>query len=98
MGPDLVRRPAPQTFDTKGDAEGWLGRRRGEMLAGEWQPPLKVPMVAPLTFDADSAQWLRERDLKPRTWEGYEHLIRRYLRPALGPLTIDSITPSVVRT
>ena len=63
VGPDLVRRPAPQTFETKGDAEGWLGRRRGEVMAGEWQPPVKVPEVAPLTFDAYAAQWLRERDL-----------------------------------
>ena len=98
VGPDLVRRPAPQTFETKGDAEGWLGRRRGEVMAGEWLPPVKVPKVAPLTFDAYAAQWLRERDLKPRTREGYEHLMRSYLSPVLGPLIIDTITPSVVRT
>jgi integrase len=68
------------------------------VLAGEWQPPVKVARLAPLTFDAYSTQWLRERDLKPRTREGYEHLLRRYLIPVLGPLTMEAMTPSVVRT
>ena len=35
LGPDLVRRRAPQTFDAKSDAEGWLGRRREEVVSGE---------------------------------------------------------------
>ena len=59
---------------------------------------MKVEWVAALTFDAYSAQWLRERALKPRTREGYEHLLGRYLLPALGRMPIDTITPSVVRT
>ena len=98
LGPDLVRRTAPHTFDAKADAEGWLGRRREEVVSGEWQPPVKVERVAVLTFEAYSTQWLRERALKPRTREGYEHLLSRYLRPVLGPMAIDAITPSVVRT
>ncbi len=51
--------------------------RREEVVWGEWQPPVPVSVAAPLTFDAYSAQWLRERALKPRTREGYEHLMRR---------------------
>ena len=98
VGPDLARHSAPHTFETKGDAEGWLGRRQADVVAGEWRPPVPVVRVAPLTFGAYSAQWLRERDLKPRTREGYEHLMRSYLSPVLGPLVIDTITPSVVRT
>ncbi|MFZ1374060.1 MAG: hypothetical protein WAS01_09710 [Nostocoides sp.] len=98
VGPDLARHAAPHTFETKGDAEGWLGRRQADVVAGEWRPPAPAVRVAPLTFDAYSAQWLRERDLKPRTREGYEHLMRRYLSPVLGALVIDTISPSVVRT
>ena len=53
LGPDLVRRPGPQTFLTKGDAEGWLSRRREEIAAGEWVPPAKPTPKAPaLTFEA----------------------------------------------
>ena len=37
LGPDLVRRTAPRTFDAKVDAEGWPGRRREEVVSGEWQ-------------------------------------------------------------
>ncbi len=54
--------------------------------------------MAALTFDAYATQWLRERALKPRTREGYEHLLGRYLLPVLGRMPIDAITPSVVRT
>jgi integrase len=54
--------------------------------------------VAALTFDAYATQWLRERALKPRTREGYEHLLGRYLLPVLGRMPVDAITPSVVRT
>ena len=96
LGPDLVRRTAPHTFDAKADAEGWLGRRREEVVSGAWQPPVKVERVAALTFEAYSTQWLRERALKPRTREGYEHLLGRYLLPVLGGMPIDAITPSVV--
>jgi hypothetical protein len=98
LGPDRVRRTAPHTVDAKADAEGWLGRRREEVVSGAWQPPVKVERVAALTFEAYSTQWLRERALKPRTREGYEHLLGRYLLPVLGGMPIDAITPSVVRT
>ena len=98
VGPDLVRRSATHTFEAKADAEGWLGGRREEVVAGHWQPPVRVERVAALTFDAYATQWLRERALKPRTREGYEHLLGRYLRPVLGRMPIDAITPSVVRT
>ena len=81
VGPDLVRRSAPHTFDAKADAEGWLGRRREEVVSGEWQPPVTVERVAPLTFDAYATQWLRERALKPRTREGYEHLLQSLPAP-----------------
>ncbi len=92
-----MRRTAPHTFDAKAVAEGWLGRRREEVVSGEWQPPAKVEPVAALTFGAYSEQWLRERALKPRTREGYEHLLNRHLVPALGRMPIDTIMPSVVR-
>ncbi len=52
VGPDLVRRSAPHTFEAKADAEGWLGRRQADVVAGEWQPPVPVVRAAPLTFDA----------------------------------------------
>ena len=98
VGPDLVRRSAPHTFEAKADAEGWLGVRREQVVSGEWRPPVPLLSAAPLTFDAYSAQWLSERALKPRTREGYEHLMRRYLHPPLGSMNLGSIAPSVVRT
>ncbi|MGB3184503.1 MAG: hypothetical protein WBG36_09840 [Ornithinimicrobium sp.] len=35
--------------------------------------------------------------LKPRTREGYEHLLRRYVDPAFGDLQVPDLTPAVVR-
>jgi hypothetical protein len=54
LGPDLVRRTAPHTFEAKADAEGWLGVRREEVTSGEWQPRVRVERVAALTFGAYS--------------------------------------------
>ncbi len=42
-------------------------------------------------------QWLADRSLKPRTREGYEHLLRRYLDPEFGDLPVPDLTPAVVR-
>ena len=34
LGPDLARRTAPRTFETKGAAVAWLGLQREELLSG----------------------------------------------------------------
>ena len=38
IGPDLIRHHAPQTFDAKEDAEGWLAARRAEITGDDWKP------------------------------------------------------------
>jgi hypothetical protein len=60
-----VRRTAPHTFEAKADAEGWLGRRREEVVSGEWEPPVKVERVAAPTFEAYATQWLTVRSCCP---------------------------------
>ena len=101
-GPDLARHTAPATFDTKADAEGWLGREQHLVSVGRWQSPAQRAEAAKpkprqaLTSYADS--WLEGRDLKPKTREGYEHLLRRYLLPSFGERELTGISPADVRS
>lgn len=100
MGPDLARHNAPTTFTAKGDAEGWLGVQRQRIATGQWSSAFSteadsdsVPMLG-----AYATQWVRERELKPRTREGYEHLLARYIAPDLCHWPVDQLAPARVRT
>jgi len=88
-----VRRSAPTTFATKGDAEGWLATRRAEITGDEWRPPTKV---APLLFAEYAATWLERRDLKPKTRHEYAALLRLRLLPTFGHVPLKAITSDMV--
>lgn len=98
VGPDLARHVAPNTFTSKADAEAWLGAERGRTTADSWSPPESRRPDKPLmTFGAFAAEWVANRALKPRTREGYAHLLRRYLVPGFGSVPMRAVSPSVVR-
>ena len=71
IGPDLARHAAPDTFESKMDAEGWLRDERTMITSGEWTPPKRRAAVAlatqPPTLSEYSASWLDSRTLRPRT-------------------------------
>ncbi len=90
-GPDGVRRSAPSTFDTIGDADKWLTLRRAEVLKDEWTPPTDTG----LTFGRYAARWLADRTLKPRTRELYENIHTRHLQQ-FDPVPLRQITPEMV--
>ncbi len=101
-GPDLARHPAPHTFASKMDAEVWLAQERALVVGGsDWVPPQRRAEIeerlAPPEFEEYAGQWLADRSLKPRTRDGYEHLLRRYLVPEFGDLPVPDLTPAVVR-
>ncbi|WP_238348335.1 tyrosine-type recombinase/integrase [Ornithinimicrobium pratense] len=100
-GPDLQRHTAPHTFSSKGDAEAWLGQEWALANRDDWVAPMRraeiAKRLAPPTFDEYARQWLADRSLKPRTREGYQHLLRRYLEPAFGELLVPDLTPALVR-
>lgn len=86
---DGILRPAPETFDTKFDAETWLDR------VADGQP---VHRIKPSPKFGDyAAAWLKTRDLKPRTRAEYEAMIRLYLVPEFGAIRLDKITVTHVR-
>ncbi|WP_245613984.1 tyrosine-type recombinase/integrase [Knoellia sinensis] len=99
QGPDLGRHKAPHTFVSKGDAEAWLAAERALISSGQWSPPALRRSDDPdsVTFEVYARTWLRDRRLKPRTREGYEHLLQRYLLDDFGSLALTKITPATVR-
>ncbi|MCK0112840.1 site-specific integrase [Ornithinimicrobium sp. F0845] len=101
MGPDLARHTAPHTFLAKVDAEAWLAKECALVNSDGWVAPKRrvelAERLAPPTFDEFARQWLTDRSLKPRTREGYEHLLRRYLEPEFGDLLVSDLTPALVR-
>lgn len=96
MAPDFRRLKAPDTFLSKADAEGWLGTERYKIMLGEWERPEPPPKRSEAFADFARA-WVATRDLKPRTREGYLHLLDAYLVPGLGREPIIDITPAMVR-
>ncbi|MGB7449086.1 MAG: site-specific integrase [Ornithinimicrobium sp.] len=101
-GPDMARHVAPHTFASKMDAEVWLAQERALVVgSADWVPPQRRAEIkerlAPPEFAEYARQWLTDRSLKPRTREGYEHLLRRYLDPEFGDLPVPDLTPAVVR-
>ena len=97
-GPDLVRRPAPSTFQARIDAEAWLAREQALIAADAWTPPAEraKPAAAPTSLAAYAESWLARRDLKPTTRQHYRQLLDRAILPSLGYMPLGSITPRLV--
>ncbi|MBB5785582.1 tyrosine-type recombinase/integrase [Jiangella mangrovi] len=94
-GPDGQDRPAPYTFATKTDANVWLADKELEIRRGDWLDPAGA--MIPLREFA--AAWIVERpNLRPRTVELYEGLLRLHIAPQLGRLGLGDLTPARVRS
>jgi len=98
-GLDLRVYAAPQTFDSRVDAEGYLSAVRRNIDLGTWTAPTSKPAPAtPRTVGSYADRWLELRSpLKPRTRELYGRLIRNHISPTLGHKPIDKVTTSTIR-
>ena len=93
-GPDGIDRPAPRTLASKTDAERWLALTEAEIVRGDWIDPDagRVPFIQ------YARSWVAERpNLRPKTMQLYEGLIRLHLSPSFGALTVQDITEPQVR-
>jgi len=98
IGKDLARHAAPETFQTKQDAEAWLGQEQSLIAIGTWTPPrIRSAPRQELTFGVYADAWLRDRDLKPRSRSHYRSLLDQQLRPTFGDVALTAITPESVR-
>jgi integrase len=82
------------TFATKADADRAVTLAVADQTRGAWIDPERGRLL--LTDYA--TRWLSDRaQLRPRTQELYEGLLRLHVLPTLGHLELARITPSAVR-
>jgi integrase len=87
------------------EAELWLGKERrlvtdSNMGDGAWTSPAvrsEVDRAVKETLSAYGKTVIKERKLKDRTRIGYSETFERHIEPRLGGLSIDSLTPQIVR-
>ncbi|MGW3762405.1 tyrosine-type recombinase/integrase [Streptomyces sp. NPDC005131] len=94
LGPDGQEFRAPETFDTKKDAEVWLSQVEADLTRGNWQDP----DAGAVNFKEYALQWVDERGLSATTDELYRRLLRLHLLPTFEGMDLDEITAPRVRT
>ncbi|MET7717427.1 site-specific integrase [Streptomyces sp. NPDC005407] len=92
--PDGSRHTAPETFETKTDAQDWLTLAKADIQRNVWVDP----DVGAVNFEEYALKWVAERGLSATTDELYRRLLRLHILPAFGDLDLDEITPPAVRT
>lgn len=91
---------ALHTYDSKIDAEGWLANERRLIELGEWSPPearAKLHALRGVTLREYSEDWLKHRDLTPKTRALYRQLLDSRILPNLGDEILRAVTPAKVR-
>lgn len=83
------------TFPTAADAEVAIANALAERSRGTWIDPRR----SRVSLQQYGTRWLEDRnDLRPRTKELYECLLRLHILPSLGALELNRITTEVVRS
>ncbi|MEU8921279.1 site-specific integrase [Kitasatospora sp. NPDC048545] len=93
LDPTGLLRPAPETFETKTDADDWLAEMQTSIRKKDWRDP----DAGAVNFAKYADAWITERGLMPTTVELYRRLLRLHLEPTFGDLDLDEITPPLVR-
>lgn len=92
---DGVLHAAARTFTTKRAADAFLAEVRVAIDRGTWVDPA----AGSITLGDYSSRWLADRvQLRIRTHELYEGLLRLHIVPALGDHPLVGLTPARIRT
>ncbi|MFH9246134.1 tyrosine-type recombinase/integrase [Streptomyces lydicus] len=94
LGPDGQEFRAPETFETKKEAEVWLSQIEADLTRGNWQDP----DAGAVNFKEYALQWVDERGLSATTDELYRRLLRLHILPTFEGLDLDEITAPRIRT
>lgn len=90
-----VWRTAPTTYRTKGDADSFLAATRADLERGTWHDPT----AGKISLARYSERWLADRpNLRPRTRELYDGLLRLHILPSLGSTHVAELSTAQVRT
>ncbi|MFI0448026.1 hypothetical protein [Actinomadura sp. 6N118] len=94
IAPDGQRRYAPETFARKSDAERWLTLTEAQIYSGEWVDPER----GKVKLGDYATKWIEQRPgLRPRTVELYAWLLKRYIDPHLGGVSLGKLSTSMIR-
>ena len=89
------RHIAAQTFSQKADAHAFLDAVSASIGRSDWVDP----ELGRISFGRYADLWLAQRtDIRPRTREQYELLIKNKLKPAFGQRELAKVTPLHVRS
>jgi hypothetical protein len=92
---DPTGRERARTFRRKVDAEKFLIHVEAQKQRAEWIDP----ELSATTFADFAAPWLSTRShLKPKTFEGYESLLRVHILPTFGSTRLDRIDTMSIET
>jgi integrase len=94
LGPDGSYHPAPQTFDTRLDADGWLAGQIRDLEVGNWSPPERGMKSGTLAEYAQ--EWLASLTVRPRVLTEYRRDLAQRILPDLGGFQLDRITPKMI--
>jgi integrase len=87
-----------RTFKRRADADAWLRQTLVDDLTGVAIEPRK----GLITFTDFSSEWLKIGEetcrLRPKTVFGYEGLLRLYLVPIFGEISLSKIRPDDIRS
>ena len=90
----LETRRVAKTFRTKADADAWIASQRVAVLEGRYVDPT----AGRVSFGHFAKKWLDGRhDLRPKTRELYEGLLRRWIVPEFGDIANSRTEPGAVR-
>ena len=93
LDPTGLRRRAPETFETKTDAEVWLSQIEADITRSDWRDP----DAGAVNFEEYATKWVAERGVAPLTEELYTRLLRLHVLPTFEEMDLDEITPPRVR-
>jgi integrase len=94
-GPDGATHNAPETFDTKLDADAWLKGQARAAERGYWSPPAKAAAAGSVRDHAE--RYVSRPSLRPKTSSQYRKLLDDLILPVLGDVPLDELKPATVR-
>lgn len=104
-GPDGALHNAPDTFDAKIDAEGWLSTERRLIDLNAWAPPderetraeaLNVSVAEYCKTVIDRRTTKQPDPLRPGSAAVYRSLVKTRIAPYMGSIGIGAVTPATV--
>lgn len=99
IGPDGQRHNAPQTFDTRKDADGWISTQHTDMSRDEWRRPVAERKGTAPALAEYAPTWIANRaGLTPKTRYEYRKISAGYFETGeLAAERIDTLDIAAVQ-